>query len=83
MEVYELRNNVQLSAREHNDELQVLSALRGKGKGGDRMTQKERLVELLEIHGMRHITAESCATMLLDEGVIVPPCKVGRSCMVC
>lgn len=41
------------------------------------MTQKERLTELLEKHGMRHITAESCAMMLLDNGVIVPPCKVG------
>lgn len=43
------------------------------------MTQKERLVELIiqSVDGCARHWAEIIADHLLDNGVIVPPCKVG------
>jgi hypothetical protein len=46
------------------------------------MTERERLIELLKGGLMEHIgkscnLAENLAAHLLDNGVIVPPCKVG------
>ena len=49
---------------------------------GDRMRESERkrLVELLieyDTRRMMRMSIEECADHLLDNGVIVPPCKVG------
>lgn len=46
------------------------------------MTERERLIELLNNSltgsvGLSSLLSESIADYLLDNGVIVPPCKVG------
>lgn len=41
------------------------------------MTQKERLIELINNYHYSGKPSEYLADYLLDNGVIVPPCKVG------
>ena len=45
----------------------------------DKMTERERLIELIQksVNGCARNWAETIADYLLENGVIVPPCKVG------
>ena len=47
------------------------------------MTERERLVELLKtmIHSSKEMTFDDMADYLLDNGIIVPPCKFGDDTM--
>lgn len=53
----------------------------------DDMTERERLIELLDecrgIEGIGMELVEKHADLLLANGVIVPPCKVGDTVYVC
>lgn len=42
------------------------------------MTERERLIELLEEGHRKHLFYDQIADHLLANGVIVPPCKVGQ-----
>lgn len=41
------------------------------------MDQREKLIEILQLAPRRYMGQEELADYLLDNGVIVPPCKVG------
>ncbi len=41
------------------------------------MTDRDRLIDILICHWFDGMTMGQCADMLLANGVIVPPCKVG------
>jgi hypothetical protein len=41
------------------------------------MTDRERLIDILVYHWFDGMTMGECADMLIANGVIVPPCKVG------
>ena len=47
------------------------------GKGGMTMEMRDRLIDILVKHWFDGMTMGECADMLLANGVIVPPCKVG------
>lgn len=41
------------------------------------MTDREKLIDILILHWFDGMTMGQCADMLLANGVIAPPCKVG------
>lgn len=41
------------------------------------MDQREKLIEILQLAPRRYMGQEELADYLLDNGVIVPPCKAG------